>query len=93
MRENGQRACVTCDVISRYHRNITLQNYNLYERLLNSYKKVKVLRLNHIKYQQEISVDVLLGLIYGEQSKDARRVKKYIQYAHHYSLYGKAPFP
>ena len=37
---------------------------------------MKVLRLNHIKYQQKISLHVLLGLIYREQSKDARHVKK-----------------
>ena len=29
--KNGLRACVTCDVISRYHRNTTLQNYNMYD--------------------------------------------------------------
>ena len=37
---------------------------------------MKVLRLNRIKYQQKISLDVHLGLIYREQSKDARHLKK-----------------
>ena len=31
IRENSLRACATRDVISRYHRNTILQNYNMCE--------------------------------------------------------------